>query len=293
MFDETQLPTRESYSVGYDVAACEFFSRRRARTHAGFFLPYLRPGIRLLDIGCGPGSITIDLAQCLAPGEVVGVDIEPTQIERARQLAAQKQVTNVRFNVADTYALPNADCSFDAVLMHGVLEHRRDPERALREVLRVLRPNGVLGARHADFGGFLIEPAVAPLDQFASLFSQLMRHNGSDPHAGRHQLQWLRAAGFDRVAVSASYDCWTSSADETRETSRFLHSLFSDSDFARQLISAGLANTDLLTQFHTAINDWTNNADAFAAEAWTEVIAKRPERDPATEPGLASIRSTG
>ncbi len=149
---------RESYSVGYDQAAAEFFGRRRANTHAAFFLPHLRAGMRLLDGGCGPGTITIDLAKLVAPAELVGIDIEPSQIELARTTAAERGTSNVRFDVGDLYSLPFPDESFDAVFLHGVLEHLRDPLRGLREVLRVLKRGGVLGARHADFGGFLLEP---------------------------------------------------------------------------------------------------------------------------------------
>ncbi len=267
---------RESYSVGYDQAAAEFFGTRRACTHAAFFLPHLTPGMRLLDGGCGPGTITLDLAKIVAPGEVVGIDIEPSQIELARTMAAERGVSNVHFEVADLYSLPFPDESFDAVFLHGVLEHLSDPVRGLREVLRVLKQGGVLGARHADFGGFLLEPASSPLDQFVPLFERLTLHNGADPQAGRHQLRWLTEAGFTRIEMSASYDCWTSTPELKQVSARFLECLVSDSAFARQLATAGLADQTELESMQRAFAEWGKDSVAFAAEAWTEAVAWKP-----------------
>ncbi len=265
--------SRDSYSVGYDQAAADFLGRRRANTHAAFFLAHLRPEMRLLDGGCGPGTMTTDLAKIVAPAEVIGIDIEPSQIKLARTTAAKSGVSNVRFEVSDLYSLPFPDESFDAAFLHGVLEHLSDPVRGLREVLRVLKRGGVLGARHADFGGFLLEPAPAPLDQFVPLFERLMIHNGADPRAGRHQLRWLTEAGFTRIEMSASYDCWTSTPEQKRESARFLQSLVSDSDFARQVLAAGMADRDLLEQLRLAFADWEKNPVSFAAEAWSEAVA--------------------
>lgn len=266
----------ETYSVGYDAAASEFFAQRRAATHARFLLPHLQSGMKLLDVGCGPGTITVDLARLVAPGDVTGVDLEPSQLELARAHAAANQVENVRFQATDVYSLPFDNDSFDGVFLHGVLEHLTDPVRGLREVLRVLKRGGVLGARHADFGGFLLEPAPPPLDQFVPLFERLMRHNGADPHAGRHQLRWLTEAGFSRIEMSASYDCWTSTPEQKRASARFLQSLVSDSVFARQLLAAGLANQALMDELRLGFSDWEKTPVALAAEAWTEAVAWKP-----------------
>lgn len=264
-----------TYSVGYDVAAVEFFGQRRAAHHAAFFLPHLKPGMRLLDGGCGPGAITVGLAELVVPGEVVGIDIESSQVELARDSAQKAGYTNVTFEVASLYEIPFPDASFDAVFLHGVLEHLSDPVQALREVLRVLKPSGVLGSRHADFGGFLLEPNSPPLDQFVPLFEALMRHNGADPHAGRHQLRWLIQARFTDIRMSASYDCWTGTAEQKQTTAQFLKSLLSESAFARQLAQIGIADCRRLDKLRQAFTAWENDPASFAAEAWTEAIATK------------------
>lgn len=261
------------YSVGYDAATTDFFRHRRAASHAAFFLPYVRPGMTLLDCGCGPGTITLDFAALVAPAEVVGIDIEPSQLRFAQTQAAHREMSNIRFAVSDLYALPFPDGTFDAVFLHGILEHMQSPVAALGEVRRVLKHGGVVSARHADFGGFILEPAAPPLDRFGLLFERLMRYNGGDPMAGRHQLRWLREAGFQELVVSASYDCWTSTPEESQRNACFLSKLVGESAFASQLIEAGIADSDTLARMSKRFIAWGKHPHAFAAEAWGEAVA--------------------
>src|SRR5436853_4687301 len=90
-------PRHEVYTIGYSERLRNLMARRTASACAGFLIPYLRPGMALLDCGCGPGSITLDLAEVVAPGAVIGVDREPTQIAVARELAVERGLTNVSF----------------------------------------------------------------------------------------------------------------------------------------------------------------------------------------------------
>ena len=266
---------QDAYSVGYDAATLDFFQRRRAASHAAFFIPHLRPGMMLLDCGCGPGTITLDLADVVTPADVVGVDMEANQLRLALSQAGERETANLLFSVADLYSLPFPEDTFDAVFLHGVLEHMRNPVAALGEVRRVLKSEGLVGARHADFGGFLLEPAEPPLDRFVPLFEQLMIHNGGDPMAGRHQVRWLREAGFDTLAVSASYDCWTATPQETRRNADFLAQLVASSGFAAQLIEARLVDKATLAQMSAAFITWGGHPHAFAAEAWGEAVARK------------------
>lgn len=193
----------ERYSLGYGAAEQGRLGRRAAAGRAAFFLPYLRPGMRLLDAGCGPGSITVDLAAVVAPGEVVGVDLEPRQIAAARTLAHERQAPGVRFAVADVYRLPFPAASFDAAFAHTVLFHLREPLRALRELRRVLRSGGVIGVRDPDAGTEVRVPATPALEQFATLVLRFAEHNGASPHYARHQRRLLLDAGFCRAEAGA------------------------------------------------------------------------------------------
>ena len=264
------------YSVGYDAATTDFFHHRRAASHAAFFLPYVRSGMTLLDCGCGPGTITLDFASIVAPAEVVGVDIEPSQLRFAWAQAADREKSNARFCCRGPLrpALSRSARSTPSFCMAywNTCGNRWQPSR---EVRRVLKHGGVVGARHADFGGFLLEPAKPPLDRFIPLFEQLMIHNGGDPMAGRHQPRWLREAGFDQLAVSASYDCWTSTPEETRRNTCFLAELVGKSAFASQLIEAGIADSATLTRMSESFIAWGRHPHAFAAEAWGEAVARK------------------
>lgn len=132
---------RERYTHGYGIASRGMATRSGDR-QAAFFLRHLQAGMSLLDCGCGPGTITLDLAEAVAPGEVVGVDVGPSEIERAQAKARERQLSNARFEVANAYELPFSDASFDAVFAHTLLEHLIDTQKALGEVSRVLKQGG-------------------------------------------------------------------------------------------------------------------------------------------------------
>ena len=112
---------REHYTMGYGPAATAIMAVRTAQTHAAFFLPKLKPGMSLLDCGCGPVTITIGFAELVSPGHVVGTEIEDSQVALARENAAQRNVSNATFELANIYALPFESSSFDAVFISAVV----------------------------------------------------------------------------------------------------------------------------------------------------------------------------
>ena len=128
---------KETYGLAKVPGATQVMARRGAASHAVFFTPHLRAGMRLLDCGCGPGTITCDLAGIVAPAEVVGIDFDPKQVDTAVAHAAQEGVTNARFQTANVYALPFPDGSFDAVFSHALVDHLSEPLKAIKEMRRV------------------------------------------------------------------------------------------------------------------------------------------------------------
>src|SRR5262249_8167290 len=159
----------------------EVLAARTAAEHAAFLLPHLRPGMRVLDFGCGPGGITLGLAAAVAPGEAVGVDLAPAAIARARAAAREPGVATARFAVASVYALRFPDESFDAAFGRAVVQHLGDPVAALREVHRVLKPGGVVGVRDGDWGSQVRAPDAPLVAEARALYMRLWRHNGGDP----------------------------------------------------------------------------------------------------------------
>jgi SAM-dependent methyltransferase len=168
-----------------------------------FFLPHLRTGMRVLDVGCGPGSITLGLAEAVAPGEVVGVDLQPSQVAKAEALCVSRSVKNAYFEAADVYQLPFPDRSFDAVFAHSVLNHLCEPIQALKEIYRVLRPGGIVGVRDLDWGGRIHSPMTPLLEEWYALTVKIRERNGGNPFMGRLQRGLLVEAGFVRPVSSA------------------------------------------------------------------------------------------
>ncbi|MDE3228621.1 MAG: class I SAM-dependent methyltransferase, partial [Chloroflexota bacterium] len=151
------------YTFTDEQAQVEYVGGRRAAQWVPFLLPHLRPGMRLLDVGCGVGSITLDLAELVAPGVVVGVDMDEAQLTIAREAAATRGLTNASFTVGSVYELPFANASFDVALAHTLLLHLSDQLRALRELRRVLAPGGLVAVSDDYFGAWAFAPEDSPV----------------------------------------------------------------------------------------------------------------------------------
>ena len=273
---KSQEPTsdtepKERYTLGYSSQTIQQLQRRTAAKEAGFLLPHLSAGMRLLDCGCGPGSITVGLAEAVAPGQTVGVDIEPNEYRSAWLQAAKRGGINLHFGGADVYCLPFADSSFDAVFLHNVLSHLRQPVDILRGIYRVLRPGAVIGISHPDFSGRLISPSDPLLDRDHELYWRLVEHNGGNPAIGKDQRTLLHDAGFVRVEVVAKY-----STVGTQETVRMCAGLggrmASGSAIARQMIDLGWTDRAELEQIIAAWRKWSEQPGAFMANATVTAV---------------------
>src|SRR5271166_2880185 len=195
------------YSHGHHESVLRSHVWRTAKNSAGYLLETLRPGMCVLDVGCGPGTITLDLAALVAPGRVIGIDISEEVLGQAEALRTERQTANAEFSTGDVYQLDFPDSSFDVVHAHQVLQHLTDPVAALRELGRVLRPDGVLAVRDGDYGAFTWWPADPLLDRWLEIYHLVTARNGAQADAGRRLLSWVRAAGFSDTAVSTS--TWT------------------------------------------------------------------------------------
>jgi ubiquinone/menaquinone biosynthesis C-methylase UbiE len=247
---------------------------RTAENSAAYLLPELHPGDVLLDVGSGPGTITIDLATRVAPGRVVGVDRAAEVVERAAATGAASGAANVSFEVGDVYDLAYDDASFDVVHAHQVLQHLRDPVAALREMRRVLRPGGLLAARDGDYGAFIWAPADPWLDRWNALYHDVTAHNGAEADAGRYLYGWTQAAGF--ATVRAGTSAWTFADEDSR---RWWSDTWAErveaSAFAQQAVDYGLSNTAELASIAAAWRAWATRPGAFFAVIHVEVLARR------------------
>jgi SAM-dependent methyltransferase len=228
----------------------------------------------LLDIGCGPGSITAGLAARVAPGRTVGADVDPATLPSAAELEAIG-APYLEFQQANAYALPFEDAAFDAVFMHFVLQHLNEPGLALREACRVLRPGGVIGLADADFGAHLISPASPPLLRAIDLQEAYRNHANGDPRVGRELGTLLAAAAFTEIRVTATA-VTQGEPRATAATATFQAGYLVAPDYARRVIELGLATDEELARMRQAWLEWGAVPGAFWTRVTIEAVGRKP-----------------
>ena len=262
---------KERYTLGYSSQTVQRLQQRTAAKEAGFLLPHLSPGMRLLDCGCGPGSITVGLAEAVAPGQAVGVDIEPNEYRSAWSQAAKATGINLHFGCADVYSLPFAENTFDAAFLHNVLSHLQRPLEVLRGIYRLLSPGGVIGISHPDFSGSLISPSDPLLERDHELYWRLVEHNGGNPAIGKHQRGLLHDAGFVRIEAVAKYST-VGTQDGVRMRAEHGGRLFGGSAIGQQMIDLGWTDRSELEQIIAAWRKWSEHPSAFMANATVTAV---------------------
>jgi SAM-dependent methyltransferase len=245
----TTLKPRENYINGYDNRTLHFMRRRTLPVFGKFILPLLHDGQHLLDLGCGPGSMTLELAQRVAPkGSVIGVDRYKEQFPQG-----PFPKLNLAFCSMDAHHLEFEPETFDGVFSHALFEHLARPVDALRQAHRVLKKGGFIGLRSPDWGGVILYPDTKEIQKTLAVRLKLQNRRGGNVYAGRHLGPWLKEAGFTSVKVSASYEFY----DDL--------SLIVD-HLAAQMQEAGLPE-------HAAVwKDWGKKPGAMFAQTWFEAI---------------------
>lgn len=260
------------YTHGHHEAVLRSHRWRTVENSAGYLIPHLTPNTSILDVGCGPGTITLDFAARVDPARVVGIDSAPAAIEAAATEAQSNGATNVEFRTADLYALDFADDTFDVVHAHQVLQHVPDPIAALREMRRVCKPGGIVAARDADYSAFTWYPAEPKMEAWQSMYCTVARSNQGEPDAGRYLLAWAHAAGFTDVQAGSSTWCFA-----TPEDREWWAALWADritqSAIATQAPEIGAATTDELTEMADAWRQWATDPDAWYSVLHGEILA--------------------
>ena len=259
------------YTHGHHESVLRSHRWRTAENSAGYLLPHLRPGMSLLDIGAGPGTITADLAALVEPGRTTALEASEAALDITRATIIERQANSVDLIVGDVHRLDLPDDSYDVVHAHQVLQHVGDPVQALREMRRVCKPGGIVAVRDSDYRAFTWFPELPELDEWMELYQRLARANQGEPDAGRRLLSWARAAGFEQVEATASL--WTFANQEDRDwwggmwADRILHS-----DLARQARATGVPD-EALQRISTAWQTWAAAPDGFLSILHGEIVA--------------------
>lgn len=263
------------YAHGYLECVLRAQRWRNLNNSGSYLVDNLSPGMNVLDVGCGPGSLTIDIARKVDPGIVLGLDRAPKVLKHARKAALDADVHNVEFAAGDVYNLSHlTSCreqKFDVVHAHQVLMHLSDPVTALREMVRACRPGGVVAVRDGDLGSAVWWPQDEHLDDWLSLVCNTMSAGGSDPYAGRKLQGWARKVVATRVAASASVWCFSEEGERD-----WWAAMWADRTTVPPIseiaIKNGYATVLKLLNIAAAWRTWASSPDAWFALTHGEVI---------------------
>lgn len=267
----------EEYPHGHHQSVLRAHSWRTASNSAGYLLNSLKPDMHILDVGCGPGSITTDLATKVPQGRVIGLEPTAEPFEEARKLAAARKVDNISFEVGDARRLPFPDQTFDIVHTHQVLQYLNADDRiqAIREMRRVTKSGGLVAIREADQGTITFYPEINGLRDFVDLYCKVALANGGEPYIGRQVHTWPRKAGFAASDITATAGTWCYNTPEERAwwssvwSDRILHSAW-----AKSAIEGGHATQNDLDRLAEAWRKWGATEDGWYGIMHGEVLCK-------------------
>jgi len=268
---------KESYALGYGAGAMDWMTSRTIDVHGAFLLPYLEPGNRLLDCGCGPGSLTVGFAEKLAPGQVIGIDREPDQFKSAIDYAAKHNLGNLHFETGDVYALPFEDSSFDIVFCSAVLGSVGKPLLVVQEMTRVLKPGGVIAIKEFDHGGDIIYPQTPLLTQSIDLYQRARTEHGHEQRGGRRLREWLTRNNCAIEYTHAFFDQRTTNTGLSEYVGR--NNRLVDEILAPRYIELGWANREEINAQAREWERFARDPASLYAAAWVEAIARKIEPD--------------
>ncbi|OJJ55629.1 hypothetical protein ASPSYDRAFT_48835 [Aspergillus sydowii CBS 593.65] len=255
-----------TYTTNHAASVLKTHSWRTAQNSAPHLLPHLKPGLKVLDVGCGPGSITVDLAQLVGPdGHVTGIEYVPDPLDDARALVKARGLdawNNVDFRVGDVHALEFGDEEFDVVHVHQVLQHIADPVQALREMRRVVKKGGVVSVRESDSMSWY--PENAGIRGWLELTGRMGKAKGGNPHPGRYIHVWAVEAGFQRERVGRSAGTWCFSTPEEREYwGESMAKRMESSGLSEGAIEGGFAKKEDLEGIARGWREWVREEDGW------------------------------
>ncbi|KAF2643094.1 methyltransferase UbiE [Massarina eburnea CBS 473.64] len=237
--------SKPQYLHGHHPSVLRSHTWRTAANSCPHLLPHLLPTHTILDIGCGPGTITVDLATLVPSGHVLGIDPSASVIKQARAHAASQNIPNVRFEVGDIFAwraIPGiAEESFDIIHAHQVLQHLTSPVLAVQEMKKLAKPGGLVAVRDVDYSAMSHYPPHPGMRKWLRLYTSVAESLQCDPNIGKRLHAVAMEAGFARADIEASASTWVFSTPEERE---FWCGVWAErtvkSDYRERVLESGL-----------------------------------------------------
>ncbi|KAL4879983.1 S-adenosyl-L-methionine-dependent methyltransferase [Aspergillus karnatakaensis] len=270
------MAEQATYTHGHHASVLRVHGQRTALNSAAFLLPHLQPHMKILDIGCGPGTITVDLAAFVPDGHVTGLEMVGDVLYGARALAESRGIQHIDFVTGDANALAYEDGSFDVVFCHQVLQHVGDPVGVLKEMRRVCKKGGIVAARESDYSVFMWYPELPGLRKWQALYDQVARKNGGEPNAGRHLHVWAREAGFESKDVQSTVSSWCfATSEEAQWWSGAWQERVLQPAFAKGAVENGFASVEELQAISEVWRQWGEHEHAFISIPSGEIICHK------------------
>jgi ubiquinone/menaquinone biosynthesis C-methylase UbiE len=269
-----KMETESSYTIGHGDGPLAYMRFRSAERCCAFFRTHVRSASRILDCGCGPGSVTIGLAQWAPDGETVGVDLGAEQLDAARALARNRGVNNLTFRHGDIFDLPFGDSSFDVVFSQTVLCHIPEPEKALAEIKRVLCPGGLVALRDAITASTVIWPDEPLVRELVRVIRLAVQHSGGNPDVGRELGTLLRSAGFTDVFLTLDFE--QPERPEERAAYFSLVAGLLEGDLAKLAVSQGWSTAQRLAEGVARCRELANVAGSIYGAPFGQAIGRKP-----------------
>lgn len=253
----------------------DLMRNRSAAEYADFVLPSIGSRDRVLDVGCGPGSITVGLAQ--VAGHVTGIDVDDAEFADARAYAAEHGLDNVEFLEGSIYELNVPGASIDVCTLFSMMETLDAPLDGLAEVRRVMKPGGMIGASSIEYGGLILRgPGEPLLRRFYELRLKLWEAQGDvHPYRGRELRGLLLAAGFEQVDAVTTYFSY-GSEERVRTFGLGRAGDCRDDWYVDGLTDHGFTDQVEIDALEQAWIDWAESSDSFAAFAWGRATGRNP-----------------
>jgi SAM-dependent methyltransferase len=190
--------------------------KKRLDVQAAAYRPYtlellrrvgIRPGWRCLDVGCGPGKVTTDLARLAGPeGSAVGIDFDEVVLDLAQKDASDEGVVNVEFRLGRAETLDEK--GFDLAYTRLLLDVLAEPQAVLARMAGAVVPGGAVVAEEPEATSSFCYPASAAFDRWIGWFSETMRRRGGDPDIGPRLPDLFRSVGLEDIGLRIVHLAW-------------------------------------------------------------------------------------
>ena len=289
---DTPQPT---YSQGHSASVVASHVSRTVENSASFLTPHLKPDFTIVDLGCGPGTITRGFCAFVPDGSVIGIDSSAAVIEQARSLAVglasgesesgassaaeglKGSYANLQFRVGDITAapLPFDDDSVDVVYTHQTLIHIPSPIRVIREALRILKPGGILAMREADHAAN--EPTTPPLEQYwQSIFASARAMGAQGEGTGRRLHLWAQEAGFERSKMQIGAGATVYTAPDEAKWWAGVHIGRLDGEIGERWLRDKIVQSQHeIEDMKAALRAWGDSPEAWYSVMQGEVVCRK------------------